>query len=109
MVGVAFASWWWDALTPDAWVVISPANTGRGHARSAGATLLDHLFTSTPALVVQADVPAWDADALSYAESMGAERIGVHRRTGIRNGRYHDDIAFALVRDRWEELRGARG
>lgn len=107
-VGLATASWWWDVMTPHAHVVIGREHQRRGHGRAAATALVDHLFSSSPALVVQSELPSWDADALTFAEAVGAERIGVHRRTGIRDGRYHDDIAFALTRDRWEEHRGAR-
>ena len=107
--GLALASWWWDAMTPDVAVVVGPEHRRRGLGHAAAVRLLRHVFTTGPALVVQADVPSWDADALTFAESLGAERIGVHRRTGIRDGRYHDDVAFALTRDRWEERHGAHG
>lgn len=109
IVGLATASWWWDTLTPDVHVVVFPAHQRLGHGSAAARRLAGHLFDSSPALVIHSEIPSWDAGALSFAESVGAERVGVNRRTGIRRGSYHDGVVFALTRVRWEELGAAAG
>lgn len=108
-VGLASCGWWWDAHTPWANVVIDPAVWRSGHGTRAARLVADHLFTNTVALLIEYSVPSWDAGALSFADSLGGGRAGVRRRTGVRNGRYHDTVEFHMPRAAWEEQRAARG
>jgi RimJ/RimL family protein N-acetyltransferase len=101
-IGVATAGWWWDAHTPWAHVVIHPDHRRQGHGTSAALGVLEWLFHHTPATLVEYSVPGWDDDGLSFADSLGGDRIGVRRRTGIRHGRYHDTVEFAMLRATWE-------
>lgn len=109
IVGLATCGWWWDAHTPWVNVVIDPGAWRNGHGTRAARLVADHLFTNTVALVVEYSVPSWDADGLSFADSLGGERAGIRRRTGVRNGRYHDTVEFHLQRTTWEMQRAARG
>lgn len=106
IVGLATVGWWWDAHTPWANVVIDPSHQRRGHGSAAARLILGRLFGDTQALLVEYGAPSWDADALSFADSLGGDRIGVNRRTGIRSGRYVDTVRFALSRATWEVARG---
>ena len=101
-VGVATVGWWWDALTPWAHVVIHPDHQRRGHGTSAALGVLEWVFHSTPALLVEYSVPGWDDAGLGFADSLGGDRVGIRRRTGIRDGRYHDTVEFAMARATWE-------
>lgn len=103
VVGLASVGWWWDAHTPWAHVVIDPAHQRRGYGSAACRLVLDRLFLATPAVLVEYGVPSWDANGLSFADSLGGDRVGVRRRVGIRQGRYFDTIEFALTRTKWEE------
>lgn len=107
MVGLATVGWWWDAHTPWANVVVGPAHQRQGHGASAARLVLAHLFDETVAVLVEYSVPGWDADALSFADSVGGHRTGLRRRSGIRHGRYFDTVEFAIDRATWEERRAA--
>lgn len=107
VVGLASVGWWWDAHAPWAHVVIDPAHQRHGYGSAAARMVLEHLFLSTPAVLVEYSVPSWDADGLSFADSLGGERIGVRRRVGIRQGRYFDTVEFALDRTTWEGTHAA--
>jgi RimJ/RimL family protein N-acetyltransferase len=107
IVGLATAGWWWDALIPWANVVIDPDRQRHGHGTAAARLVIDHLFENTPALAVEYAVPSWDADALSFADSLGGDRTGIRRRDGARRGRYFDGIHFALTRSTWEARHAA--
>lgn len=106
VVGLATVGWWWDAHTPWVNVVIDPTHQRRGHGSAAAGIVLARLFGETPALLVEYSVPSWDADALSFADSLGGDRVGVSRRTGVRHRRYVDIVRFALSRAAWEVARG---
>lgn len=108
-VGLASCGWWWDAHTPWANVVIDPGVWRQGHGTAAARLVADHLFSNTVALMIEYSVPSWDADGLSFADSLGGERAGIRRRSGIRSGRYHDTVEFHLQRTVWEIQRAARG
>jgi RimJ/RimL family protein N-acetyltransferase len=107
VVGLATVGWWWDAHTPWANVVVAPEHQRRGHGTEAAEHVLGYLFGETLALLVEYSVPSWDADGLTFADSIGGERIGARRRAGVRHGRYFDTIEFALTRTRWEERHAA--
>ncbi|MDX1447876.1 MAG: GNAT family protein [Acidimicrobiia bacterium] len=109
VVGLATCGWSWDAHTPWANVVIDPNHWRRGHGRKAADAVLVHLFSNTVAHLVQYSVPSWDADGLSFADSLGGSRSGIRRRTGVRNGHYHDEVEFHLLRAEWEGRRAAGG
>lgn len=108
IVGLARVDWWWDALTPWANVVIDTEHQQKGHGTAAARLVMDHLFLSTPAILVQYDAPGWDEPALSFANSLGGEEVGRQRRVGIRDGAYFDSVQFAMPRSRWEEDHAAR-
>lgn len=109
VVGFATAEWWWDALSPWIHVVIDPAHRRHGHGSAATRHLLDHLFSETVAHLGQYSVPGWDADGLSFADSIGGFRTGARRRDGVRRGRFYDSVTFAITRQTWEERYGSRG
>lgn len=106
VVGIATVGWWWDAHTPWANVVIDPSHQRRGSGSAAAGLILGRLFGDTPALLVEYSVPSWDAGSLSFADSLGGDRVGVSRRTGVRKGRYVDTVRFALSRAAWEVANG---
>jgi RimJ/RimL family protein N-acetyltransferase len=108
VVGFATADWWWDALTPWAHVVIDPAHRRHGHGSVATLGVLDHLFSETVAHLTSYSVPSWDADGLSFADSIGGFRVGARRRVGMRRGRFYDEVGFVMTRRAWEERRGSR-
>jgi len=107
IVGLVTSIWWWDALIPWANVVIDPVRQRQGHGTAAARAVLDHFFENTPALAVEYAAPSWDADALSFADSLGGDRTGIRRREGVRRGRYFDGVHFALRRSTWEARHAA--
>jgi RimJ/RimL family protein N-acetyltransferase len=109
VVGFATADWWWDALSPWVHVVIDPAHRRQGHGSEAVRHVLDFLFSATIAHLAQYSVPSWDADGLSFADSIGGFRAGARRRVGVRRGRFYDEVMFVMTRQIWEERHGPRG
>lgn len=109
MVGFVTANWWWDALSPWCHVVVDPAHRRRGHGTTAAHEVLDFLFSQTVAQLAQYSVPSWDADGLTFADSIGGSRAGTRRRVGVRRGRFFDEVVFVMSRQIWEERHGARG
>ena len=109
VVGLATAEWWWDALTPWVHVVIERGHRRRGHGLAAVRHVLEFLFSETVAQLAQYSVPSWDADGLSFADSIGGFRTGARRRVGVRRGRFYDAVTFALSREIWEEQHGVGG
>lgn len=109
VVGLVTAEWWWDALSPWTHVVIDPAHRRHGHGSAAAHHVLDFLFSETVAHLAQYSVPSWDADGLSFADSIGGFRVGARRRGGVRRGRFYDVVMFVMTRQIWEERHGTRG
>ena len=108
VVGLAMVDWWWDALTPWAHVVIDPQHQRQGHGGAAARLVIDHLFLSTPAALVQYGIPSWDEAGLAFAESLRGEGVGSKRRAGIRDGAYFDLVEYRMPRTAWEVSRAAR-
>lgn len=108
VVGVATVGFWWDVLSPRAHIVIDPDHHRKGYGTAAAWLIFEHVFTVTPAILVQYGVPDWDAAGLSFAESLGSDRVGKSRRVGIREGRYFDRWEFVMERMTWEASLAAR-
>ncbi|MFO7298800.1 MAG: GNAT family protein [Actinomycetes bacterium] len=109
VVGLARASWGWDAASPWVHVVIDPRHQRHGHATRAFHLMLDHLFLYTPAHIVQAGVPGWDEEGLAFMAHLSGREVGRMRRVGIREGAYFDEVDFVFTRDDCEVRRGAGG
>lgn len=107
-VGLAIAGWWWDVRVPWVHVVVDPGHWRRGHGSAATRLVFDHLFLDTPAMVIQYGVESWDTGGIAFADRIGGDRVGVRRRTGIRDGRYVDRMEWAVSRHTWEGTRAAR-
>lgn len=106
-VGLVMVDWWWDALTPWAHVVIDPERQRQGHGAAAARLTMGHLFSDTPAVLIQYGVPSWDDAGLAFAATLGGVDVGRKRRVGVRDGAYYDHVEFVISRDTWEERHGA--
>jgi RimJ/RimL family protein N-acetyltransferase len=107
IVGHVRIDLWWDALCPNVDLVIAPDHRRRGYGAGAGGLILEYVFAETLAHTVQTRTPDWNEAGIEFARSLGFREAGRARRTGIRDGEYHDDIAFDQLRTEWEDGRRA--
>ena len=80
-------------------ITIVPEHRGRGHGAAAQRMLAEHLFDTTDVNRVEATT-----DLLNVAEQRALQRAGF-RREGLlrgaqyRDGRWHDVVLYACVRE----------
>jgi len=103
MVGHVRIDLWWDALCPHLDIVVAPDHRRRGYGSEAGRILLKYVFTETIAHTAQMRTPDWNLAGIEFARTLGFLEAGSARRTGVRDGAYHDDIFFDQLRIEWEE------
>ena len=108
IIGHVEIDWWWDALAPGIGIAVDPFHRRRGHGRAAASMAIEYLFQQTPAHVVTAEVADWNSPGLAFAESMGFKRAGAFRRAVKRKSRWHEVVAFDLLRREWEAENAAR-
>jgi RimJ/RimL family protein N-acetyltransferase len=107
VTGHITAAWWWDAMTPEIGVVISPGEQRKGYGTEATTLVLDHLFATTVAEAVHAWVPDFSSSGAAFAKTLGFQPAGRMRRTGLRDGAWFDTLAFDLLRAEWRDRDGA--
>lgn len=106
LLGRAVLDAGWDPLAPFVAVVIDPDHQRQGRGTDALRLLLDHLFTTTPAMGAMTWVDEWNESGLAFAGATGFTEVGRARREGIREGRYFSSVALDLLREEWEAGRG---
>lgn len=107
LIGHMTADSWWDAMTPQVGVVISPGEQRKGYGSEAMTLFLDHLFATTVAEAVHTWVPEFSAPGVAFSKKLGFQPAGRMRRTGLRNGTWFDTLAFDLLRSEWGGRHGA--
>jgi len=106
LVGHAGCRWRWDTHCPDVFVVVSPAHQRQGIGSEAVRLLLGYLFGETPAHSVNSWVASWNDGGLAFARSIGFTESGRIPRSGLRDGRWVEEVMIDLLRREWFEREG---
>lgn len=102
IVGHLRCDWGWDAMNPWLGVAIASEHRRNGYGSAAADLLLAWLFDQTVAHSVQAWTPSWNDAGVAFLSAMGFAPAGAIRRAWLRDGAWHDDLAFDLLRSEWE-------
>jgi len=84
-----------------------PADTGSGLGTDALEALLDFGFGQLRLERLHLDVYDFNRRAIRSYEKAGLTHEGVARRAIYRDGRFHDVVLMAILRDEWAERRAA--
>jgi aminoglycoside 6'-N-acetyltransferase len=98
---------WGSADTPHCWelgFMVFPQWRGRGVGREAGRQLVDYLFNQSPVMRIQSYTDVENHPAQRLLESGGFQKEGVIRGAQWRQGTWHDQILYSLLRDDWLRL-----
>ena len=103
---VGIVSWHGVAYGPNrrslAWnigITIVPEHRGRGHGAAAQAMLAEHLFATTDVNRVEATTDVHNVAEQRALERAGFRREGVLRGAQHRDGRWHDVVLYARLRE----------
>lgn len=102
VVGHALCDWGWDAMNPWLGLAVAPQHRRRGYGTAASTLVLSWVFDHTIAHTVQAWTPAWNDPGIAFLGALGFSRAGGVRHAWLRDGVWHDDLAFDLLRSEWE-------
>ena len=80
-------------------ITLLPEHRGRGHGSLAQSLLAEHLFATTSANRVEADTDTLNVAEQRALEAAGFRREGVLRGAQYRQGRWHDLVIYARLRD----------
>ena len=80
-------------------ITILPGFRGQGFGSLAQRMLADHLFATTPCNRVEADTDVENIAEQRALERAGFRREGVLRGAQHRQGRWHDLVLYARLRD----------
>jgi len=100
-VGLAQYSAVWDAWEPYVGVIVWPEHRRKGYGSETARLLLEVAFMHDIAHVTTSWIADWDETAIAFAESLGFKRAGVQRRTGVREGKFFNVVAFDMLRDEY--------
>jgi RimJ/RimL family protein N-acetyltransferase len=102
VVGHALCDWGWDAMNPWIGIVVAPEHRRRGYGTAAAALVVSWVFGHTVAHAIQAWTPAWNDPGIAFSSALGFSPAGRVRNAWLRDGMWHDDLAFDLLRSEWE-------
>ena len=87
------------------WFIGDPKARGRGAGRAAQALGLDRAFFEFGLEKVWSEVLADNEIALKAQAGAGFRREGYLRRHVLKDGRFHDVVLLAILREEWEARR----
>ena len=100
-----FAKAWGRASTSKCWEIavgILPTYRGRGFGISAQRLLIDYIFTHYPVHRVQVTTDPENKAELACIHKLGFTLEGRVRQGQWREGAWHDQLLFSLLRTEWE-------
>ncbi|ROS75338.1 GNAT family N-acetyltransferase [Cellulomonas sp. PhB143] len=97
-----FPNFWGPRETSRCWTIaigILPGWRGRGIGTAAQRALVGYLFDHTPVERVQAFTDVANLAEQRALEKVGFQREGVVRRAQWREGAWHDQVLYSVLRD----------
>ena len=82
----------------------SPQCWGKGYGTEVTRLILRHAFETLDLHRVELGVAAYNARAIRCYEKAGFRHEGVERDSFFVDGKWHDDLLMAILREDWEEL-----
>jgi RimJ/RimL family protein N-acetyltransferase len=95
---------WGRANTSACWEIaigLFPEYRGKSLGTQAQRQLVDYLFTHYPRHRIQATTAAENTAEQRCLEKLGFTREGVIRQAQWRDGGWHDQIIYSVLRDEW--------
>ncbi|GAA1655745.1 GNAT family protein [Nonomuraea maheshkhaliensis] len=81
-------------------IILFPEFRGRGIGTAAQKDLVEYLFAHTRAERIQASTDIQNVAEQRALEKAGFQREGILRRAQWRMGEWHDQVLYAVVRER---------
>jgi len=102
-IGIGAWSSNWDTYGPWNYVLIWPEHRRKGYGTEAAKILLDKSFSENPAHALDAGSSDWNEARISFIKSLGFKEAGRMRMSGIKDGKYYDDLIFDLLKSEYQE------
>lgn len=74
---------------------------GQGYARETTTAILDFVFKEIALNRVQCELYDFNDRSLRLVRHLGFTHEGTHRQAVWKNGRFRDELVFAILRDEW--------
>jgi RimJ/RimL family protein N-acetyltransferase/predicted N-acetyltransferase YhbS len=85
----------------------NPEYWGKGYGTEAGRLMLRYAFETLGLHRVSLRVAAYNARAIRCYEKCGFRHEGIERDSFFVDGKWHDDVLMAILREEWEEINRA--
>ena len=92
--------------TADLGYVLHRDHWGQGIVVEAARKLIDHVFSTTQVVRIQAPVFADNTRSRRAAEKLGLTLEGIHRSTRFLRGRRWDEAIYAVLKSEWIKANG---
>jgi RimJ/RimL family protein N-acetyltransferase len=80
-----------------------PSERGRGYCSEAAQIIVDYLFLSKEAPLVQATTHIRNKPSQRVLEKVGFKREGIMRKRFFIRGEWTDIVLFSILREEWRE------
>ena len=101
-VGIGAWSSNWDTWGPWNYIFIWPEHRRKGYGAHAARILIDRSFSDSPAHALDTGAPEWNLPAIGFIKSLGFKDAGRMRSSGMKDGKYYDDIIFDMLKSEYQ-------
>ncbi len=109
MVGFVRWSASWDPWQPFLNTFVFPEYRRKGYGTLATEKMMARTFDESVAGVLEAFVLSHNEGGIAFAKKMGFKEQGRVRRLGIFEGRFYHGVQMDILREEYDERRGALG
>ena len=102
-VGIGAWSSNWDTWGPWNYVIIWPEHRRKGYGTEAAKMLLARSFNENPAHALDTGTAEWNSPAIAFIKSLGFKEAGRMRISGMKDGKYYDDLIFDILKTEYLE------
>ena len=88
----------WDPRTPHFGIIIWPEYRRQGYGTRVAEEMLRRCFEDSIAHSVSGYAEDWNLASLAFMEKLGFTKVGIERRSGMRNGKFFDSIFLDMLK-----------
>ncbi len=98
----------WDPRTPRFGIIIWPEYRRQGYGTSMAREMMGRCFQDSIAHSISGYAPEWNEGSLAFMKKLGFTKVGIERRSGIRNGKFFDSVFLDMLKTEYLAKYGGR-
>ena len=76
----------------------------QGYGTEAAKILIEYAFNQLNLIRLSTGAYSFNTRSIQHLERLGFQKEGCQRKAVFKNGQYHDNILFGLLKDEWDQI-----